>query len=59
MGFYNGQNLRGRWAGQTTDTIWYAPAAKVAVKSLFEDVGPTSTYKNTELYELVSYKLVP
>jgi hypothetical protein len=58
-GFYNGQNLRGRWSGQTTDTIWYAPAAKAAVKWLFEDVGATSTYKNTELYELVSYKLVP
>jgi hypothetical protein len=58
-GFTNGQNLRGRWSTQTTDTIWYAPAVKSHVKWLFEDVNSTSTYKNTELYELVSYKLMP
>jgi len=32
---------------------------KAHVKWLFEDVNATSTYRNTELYELVSYKLVP
>jgi hypothetical protein len=56
---YNGQNMRGRWFGQSTDTIWYAPSARLYVKWLFEDGGGDGTHKNAWLDELVAYKLVP
>ena len=55
---YNGENLRGRWSGRSTDTIWYAPEAKHFVKWLFEDGGGNVNSRTANLYELVTHKLV-
>jgi hypothetical protein len=55
---YNGENMRGRWTGNSTDTIWYVPKVKHFVKWLFEDGGGNVNSRTTNLYELVAYKLV-
>lgn len=45
-----------RWSGQQSETIWYAPEVKNAVKSIYEDSNTFRSVTKTIL-ELVEYKL--
>jgi hypothetical protein len=59
-GSYNGSGGpntggAGRWTGQQSETIWYAPEVRNAVKSVYEDGGARSITKT--ILELVEYKV--
>ncbi|MGE5202299.1 MAG: hypothetical protein ACM3O6_09565 [Acidobacteriota bacterium] len=56
---FNSREGNKTWAGTQTETMWYAPAAKVIVKRELVQSAPTRNFEDRRAVELLSFKPAP
>ena len=56
---FNSREGNKTWAGTQSETVWYAPAAKVIVKREIVQSAPARNFEDRRAIELLSFKLAP